>query len=52
VSSSAARIEAVTVDDVAQVAAARLLPSNRVVGRFEPLPLQHRVESISAQAAR
>ena len=52
VSSIAARIEAVTLDDVAQVAAARLLPSNRVVGRFEPLPLQHRVESISAQAAR
>ena len=32
----ASRIEAVTLDDVAKVAAARLTASNRVVGRFEP----------------
>jgi len=30
------RIEAVTLDDVAKVAAARLVSSNRVIGRFEP----------------
>jgi zinc protease len=32
----ASRIEAVTLDDVAKVAATRLAPSNRVIGRFEP----------------
>jgi zinc protease len=32
----ASRIEAVTLDDVAKVAATRLVPSNRVIGRFEP----------------
>ena len=32
------RIQAVTLDDVAKVAAARLMASNRVVGRFDPLP--------------
>ena len=32
----ASRIEAVTLDDVARVAAVRLMPSNRVIGRFEP----------------
>jgi zinc protease len=32
----ASRIEAVTLEEVAQVAAERLLPSNRVIGRFEP----------------
>ena len=30
------RIEAVTLDEVAKVAAARLVSSNRVIGRFEP----------------
>ena len=35
--SIAPRIERVTLDDVARVAAARLAASNRVVGRFEPL---------------
>ena len=33
----AARIESVTLENVANVAAARLVPSNRVVGRFEPV---------------
>jgi zinc protease len=32
------RIQAVTLDDVARVAAARLTASNRVIGRFDPLP--------------
>ena len=32
----ASRIEAVTLGDVAKVAAARLVSSNRVIGRFEP----------------
>jgi zinc protease len=32
----AERIDAVTVDDVARVAAARLQRSNRVIGRFDP----------------
>jgi zinc protease len=32
----ASRIDAVTMEEVAKVAAERLLPSNRVIGRFEP----------------
>ena len=32
----ASRIDAVTLEEVAKVAAERLLPSNRVIGRFEP----------------
>jgi zinc protease len=32
------RIQSVTLDDVARVAAARLSASNRVIGRFAPLP--------------
>ena len=32
----ASRLDAVTVDDVAKVAADRLAPANRVIGRFEP----------------
>ena len=32
----ASRLDAVTVDEVAKVAAARLIASNRVIGRFEP----------------
>jgi zinc protease len=35
--SIAERIQAVTLDDVATVAAGRLTPTNRVVGRFDPL---------------
>jgi zinc protease len=34
----AQQIEAVSLEDVAKAAAARLTASNRVVGRFEPLP--------------
>ena len=37
-SSMSERIQGVTLDDVARVAAARLTPANRVVGRFDPLP--------------
>jgi len=36
-STLAARIESVTVDDVGRVAADRLSPSRRTVGRFEPI---------------
>ena len=32
------RIQAVTLDDVAKAASARLTASNRVIGRFDPLP--------------
>ena len=32
------RIQSVTLDDVARVAAGRLTPANRVIGRFDPLP--------------
>ena len=35
--SIAERIQAVTLDDVATVAAGRLTPTNRVIGRFDPL---------------
>ena len=38
--SIASRIEAVALEDVARVAALRLTSSNRIVGRFEPLPVQ------------
>ena len=34
----AARLDAVTLDDVARVARTRLLPSQRTVGTFEPTP--------------
>jgi zinc protease len=44
----ASRIEAVSLDDVARVAAVRLAPSNRIVGRFEPSPVHTAGESLPA----
>jgi zinc protease len=52
VPSIASRIEAVTLEDVATVAAARLMPSNRVVGRFEPLTVRNGIETAPGALTR